>query len=715
VESPVFNRGDFIRGSSSLGAGLALGFTIPTVARAAEESNPARAFAPNAWVRIAPDDTVTVVVNKSEMGQGVATGLPTILADELDASRKQIRFEFAPAATEYVDAALGLGNVMVTGGSTSIADMWMPLRNAGATARAMLVAAAAKEWGVQSSACRTAEGVVYHDASSRHATYGSLAAAAAAVPVPQNVPLKSPHQFTLIGKPAPRLDIPNKVNGKTQYGIDVRVPGMLYAAIARSPVFGGRVKSFNASKAKAVRGVTQVVQISNGVAVVAKSTWAAFQGKNALEIVWDEGPLAKADTPGLFAQAEQLAKTRKNERVALLRGNPDSVSGLALEATYRGPLLAHATMEPMNATADVRADSCEVWAPNQVQTASQAIAAKVTGLPLEKCKIHTTFLGGGFGRRLEWDYVQEAVEVSKAIKAPVKVQWTREDDIQHDFYRPMSVNTVRGVLGGGKLVALTHQVVSASWFHRWAPKDLMAMHGIDATAMTDVRDVPYRIPNMRATYIDNENGIPTGSWRAPDASWNDFVTESFIDELAHAAGKDPLAFRLDLLPANSRAAGVLRLAAEKAGWGKSPRPGVAQGLAFAFWAGSYAAMVVDVSTQDKMPKVHRVVAAVDCGTVVNPDIVLQQARSATNFGLSAALTGKITIKNGRVEQQNFFDYTVLRMADAPPIEVHIVPSTEKPTGVGELCTPPIAPAVGNAIFKLTGKRVRQLPFSDALA
>jgi isoquinoline 1-oxidoreductase subunit beta len=712
VESPVFNRGDFIRLTSTFGAGLALAITVPGCAPAAGPS--AKEFEPNAWVRIAPDDTVTVMLGKSEMGQGVATGLPTMLADELDVSLDQVRIQFAPPAPQYADPKMGMGPVMVTGGSTSIADMWIPLRTAGATARAMLIAAAAKQWGVDPASLRTSNGAVSHEGSGCSAGYGSLVAVAATLPVPTNVPLKSPHQFTLIGKKtAQRIDIPNKVNGKTVFGIDVRVPGMQYAAIARSPVFGGRVKSFDATKAKAVQGVTQVVQISNGVAVVAKNTHAAFQGQRALTIVWDEGPNARLNTPGLFAAAEELGRTRKNERVALLKGTPDHVAGHVVEATYRGPLLAHATMEPQNATAHVHDGVCEVWAPTQSPTFAQQAAAKAAGVPLEQVTLHTTFLGGGFGRRLESDFVTEAVEVSKAIGGPVKVQWSREDDTQHDFYRPMSVNNVRAVLQDGKVVSLSHQIVQESLVRRFLPR--FFQNGVDFSALTGAVDVPYRIPNMRVSYIDNENGIPTGSLRAPEANWNDFVTETFIDELAHAAGHDPLAFRLAMLPAGSRPARVLKLAAEKAGWGKSQRPGIAQGIALVFWAGSYGALVADVSLQEKMPKIHRVVAAIDCGTVVNPDIVVQQSQGAANFGLSAALTGKITIQNGRVQQSNFFDFTVLHMADAPPIEVHIVPSTEPPTGIGEIFVPPIAPAIANAIFKLNGKRIRSLPFSDALA
>jgi isoquinoline 1-oxidoreductase beta subunit len=701
------NRRAFIRSTGALGAGLGFSMYLPACA----PSNPrtSNAFVPNAWVRIAPDDTVTVVLSKSEMGQGVSTGLPMIVAEEMDASIDLVRFENAPADPRYIDPAYG---DMITGGSASVHDGWMPLREAGATARAMLVAAAAKQWSVDPSSCSTKNSVVYHAASNRKASYGSLAKSAAALPIPQNVPLKSPDRFTLIGKARQRADIPHKVNGTAQYGVDVRVPGMLYAAVARSPVFGGAVRTFEAGRAKAVFGVVDVVRISNGVAIIAKNTWAAFQGRNALEIVWDEGPNANVDTESLFAEAEDLAKTHRGESLALERGNADT-PGTVLEATYRGPFLAHATMEPQNATADVREDRCEIWAPTQVQLRARAAAARITGLAPENCLVHTTYLGGGFGRRLEVDFVEEAVELSKAMRAPVKVMWTREDDIQHDFYRPMSLNVVRGVLSGGELTALSHQVVSPSVLRRWSPKWFRS--GIDSMSVAEVIDAPYAVPNFRVTFTDHEQGIPVGNWRAPEACWNGFVTESFIDELAHAAGKDPLTFRLSLLESNPRAAAVLQLAAERAGWRGKSKAGIAQGMAITFLNGSHAALVADVSMQGKVPKVHRVVAAVDCGMVLNPDIVVQQAQSAANYGLSAALTGKITLKQGRVQQSNFHDYTVLRMADAPSIEVHIVPSTEDPTGVGEICTPPVAPAVGNAIFALTGKRVRQLPLSDALA
>jgi len=711
--SATLSRSDFVRLTSWFAGSLVL--AVGADGCSTPSSQAPIDFSPSAWLVIHPDNTVTVMLGKSEMGQGVATGLPTMLADELDASLDRVRIEFAPPAPQYGDPKIGfgLGSIMITGGSASIADMWIPLRTAGAIARAMLVAAAAKQWSVDPTSLKTSDGTVHHDASSRSASYGSLTAVAATLAVPDHVPLKSPQQFTLIGKTTPRIDIPNKVNGKAVFGIDVRIPGMEYAAIARSPVFGGRVKSFDATKAKAVPGVTNVVQVSSGVAVVAKNTYAAFQGQRALAIVWNEGPNAHLNTPGLFAAAEELGRTHKNERLALLKGNPDGAGGHVFEATYRGPLMAHATMEPQNATAHVHDGVCEVWAPTQAPTGAQQAAAQAAGVPLDKVTLHTTFLGGGFGRRLESDFVTEAVEVSKAIGGPVKVQWSREDDTQHDFYRPMSVNNVRGVIQDGKIVALSHQVVQASQFKRTFPA--LMKTGVDSSSMTDVVDMPYLIPNMRMTYIDNENGIPTGSLRAPQANWNDFVTETFVDELAYAAGKDPLAFRLAMLPAGSRPAQVLKMAAEKAGWGKPKPSGVAQGIALVFWANTYGALVADVSLRGKMPRVHRVVTAVDCGTVVNPDIVVQQSQGGVNYGLSIALSGKITIANGRVQQTNFHDFTVLRMADAAPIEVHIVPSTAPPTGIGEIFVPPIAPAIANAIFKLNGKRLHSLPFSDALA
>jgi CO/xanthine dehydrogenase Mo-binding subunit len=552
---------------------------------------------------------------------------------------------------------------------------------------------------------------VTHPPSAQTASYGSLALAAAQLEVPKNVPLKTPDQFTFIGKNVARVDTPLKVNGKAKYGIDVVVPGMLYATVVRPPAFGGSVGSFDASKTKAVKGVVDVFTISSGVAIVATNTWATRQGRAALHVVWNDGPNAHLDSKTLHAAAHALIVSAK---VAKKTGDVASARGTTIAAVYDAPFLAHAPMEPMNATADVRADSVEVWAPTQVQTRSQQTAMAITGLPAEKVTVHTTFLGGGFGRRLDADYVGDAVEISKHLGKPVKVTWPREEDIQHDFYRPMSVNALRGTLdASGKLVALSHTVVADSVAKRWAPP--LFKDGIDPLALDGAWNVPYDVPNVDFRYADQASGIPVGFMRAPAANVNTFATEVFIDELAHAAHKDPYAFRMALLGKSPRSAAVLKAACDAAGWGKKMPAGHAQGLALCAWGGSFGALVADVSLDGKTPVVHRTVMAVDSGIVINPDIVRMQVQGAVNYGLAMARSSKITIANGRVEQNNFYDYTVLRNSDAPPTRVIIVPSTEKPTGIGELGTPPIAPAIANAIFRINGKRIRSLPFSDALA
>jgi isoquinoline 1-oxidoreductase beta subunit len=709
---PSFSRSAFVKLAGAFGGSLvlAIGSEGESVAANALDGDSDAAFTPNIWLRVDPDETVTVTINKSEMGQGVATGLPTLVAEELDVPLARVHVAFADAAQQYVYPG---ATVMSTGGSNSLRDSWLPLRRAGASARAMLVAAAANQWGVDPARLTTVEGAVVDAAGNRRATYASLTPAAATLAVPENVALKDPHRFRIIGNASTtRLDVPAKVDGSAQYGLDVRVPGMLYAAIARSPVFGGTVKMFDSTAARAVRGVREILRVPSGIAVVADNTWAAFQGRDALVIEWDEGANAGLDSAQMFEASERIARDPSQWKIALQRGDPRAAHGTVLEALYRGPFLAHATMEPMNATADVRDDRCEIWAPNQAPTRCQAAAARITGLPLEKCVVHTTLLGGGFGRRLQSDYVEDAVAVSMTIDAPVKVVWSREDDIRHDWYRPMSVNAVRGVLdANGRVIALTHTVVAESLTRLSRP----GFTGIDGAARHGLVDLVYDVPNFIAGYGEYEHGIPVGSWRAPDANWNTFVTESFIDELAHAAGKDPVAFRLAMLPHDSVPAQSLREAARRGNWGKPRGTGLHQGVAIMIWNGSVGALVADVSMQEGMPKVRHVTAVVHVGTVVNPQIVAAQVRSAISYGLSAALTGKITIKNGRVEQSNFDDYTVLHLKDAPSVDVYALPSNEPPTGIGELGLPGIAPAVAGAIFAATGKRVRTLPFSDALA
>ncbi|HEX3465662.1 MAG TPA: molybdopterin cofactor-binding domain-containing protein [Candidatus Elarobacter sp.] len=704
----------FLRTTAAFGAGLALAACQRGPANVPDyqpSPEPSVTFTPNAWVHVRTDGTVAVLINKSEMGQGVYTGLPMLVAEEMDLPFDRVRVQFAPVADEYNDPVF---KDQTTGGSTSIQDMYPIMRGAGAAARAMLIAAAAKQWNVDPASCTTKDGQVLHAGSNRSASYADLAVAASAEKPPQHVQLKDASKFTLIGTSPKRLDLDAKVRAKTTYGIDVVVPGMVYANVLKSPTFGGTVATLDDSAARKVKGVVDVVKISSGVAVVASNTYAAMSGRDALKVTWNNtGPAAHISTPKMFADAEKLART--SGVVAGQHGDVDGAHGTSVEAVYYGPFLAHAAMEPMNATADVRDDAVEVWAPTQVQTRSRDGAMKVTGFPASKVTVHTTFLGGGFGRRLDADYVLDAVEISKAVKKPVKVTWRREDDIKNDFYRPMSVNVVRGKLdGSGRVVAWEHRVASPSIVRRWAPP--MFKNGVDFSAVDSVTPAFYAFPNLRTTYADFEPGVPVGFMRAPGANWNTFVTESFVDELAHQAGKDPLAFRLALLDPKkgARVRGVLQLAADKAGWGHPRTPGASQGVAVCDWGGSLGALVAEVTVSGKNVTVHRAVMAADCGVVVHPDIVAAQLEGAINYGIAMAMTAKITFTDGKVDQNNFYDYTVLRMKDAPAIETHIVKSTEKPSGIGELGTPPIAPAIANAIFKATGKRVRRLPFSDGL-
>jgi isoquinoline 1-oxidoreductase beta subunit len=703
------NRRSFLKTGVAGATGLVVGFYLPGRFEAlAAPAVPMQPASLNAWMLISTTDVVTIVIDKSEMGQGILTTLCMIAAEELDCNWKTIRTEFAPAAKEYFNPAFGMQG---TGGSSSVRSSWDPMRKAGAAARDMLLQAAAAQWNVDKSACRTENGVIYHDASKRKVTYGGVASAAAKLPVPQDVQLKDPKHYRIIGKPTKRLDTPDKVDGRAQFGIDVRQPAMLYAVVARCPVFGGKVASFDATKAKAVPGVKTVVEISRGIAVVADNTWAAMQGRRALDVKWDEGPNANASTESISALfADQMAKPG-----AEARKEGDAVSALSgaaqkIEAVYEAPYLAHATMEPINCTADVRADRVDVWAPTQFQTMAQGVAAKICGLKPENAFIHTTYLGGGFGRKAGTDFVIEAVETSKALGQPVKVTWSREDDTQHDYYRPASYAKLAGGIGAdGWPVAWTTRIACSSIMEAWFPGS--TKNNLDPTSVEGVSDLPYSIPNIQVDYVRTEPGIPVGFWRSVGASQNGYFSECFMDELAAAGKKDPYELRRRLLDKAPRHLGVLELAAQKAGWDKPLPAGRYRGIAVLEAFQSYAAQVVEISVDRKARslKVHRVVCAVDLGRVVNPANVVMQSESAIVYGLSSALYGAITISHGRVEQANFNTYPVLRIDAMPVIETYIVPSEEKPTGAGELAVPPLVPALCNAIFAATGKRIRRLP------
>jgi isoquinoline 1-oxidoreductase subunit beta len=697
-------RREFLETASVVGAGLVISFHLPPGPRAPVAAGP---FTPNAWLRLGADESVLVVVDRSEMGQGVATALPMLVAEELEADWSKVRIEFAPADKAYFNPLFGAQG---TGGSTSVRAAWTPLRKAGAAAREMLISAAAETWGVDRSTCHASRGMVIHEPSKRRLTYGGLVAKAATQPVPQDVPLKDPKDWKLIGASVRRLDTPPKVDGSAQFGIDVRVPGMLVAVVARCPVFGGKVAKFDATKAKAVPGVRQVVQISSGVAVVATGYWPAKQGRDALNITWDEGKNAQVTS----ASISQLLHEQADHPGAVARHDGDADGALAaaagkIEATYELPFLAHATMEPMNCTAHVRADGVDIWAPTQFQTGVAGMGAGIGGVPPEKVNVHTTYLGGGFGRRFELDFIQEALETSKMVGAPVKVVWSREDDIQHDVYRPACVHRLRaGTDRAGTPVAWTHRIVAPSIMTRVFPG--MVKDGLDGEAVEGGVAMPYTVPNVHVDYRMPDTGIPVGFWRSVNNTFNGFAVESFVDELAAAAKQDPYQFRRGLLAKAPRHLGALDLAATKAGWGTPLPAGRARGIAVFKSFDSYVAQVAEVSINtDGAVRVHRVVCAVDCGHVVNPNTVEAQIAGAMVYGLTAALWGEITIDRGRAQQGNFDSYRMLRMADMPAVEVHIVASAEAPGGVGEPGTPPIAPAVCNAIFALTGKRIRKLP------
>jgi isoquinoline 1-oxidoreductase beta subunit len=725
------SRRTFLAAGAAAGGGLLLSVSLPTLTRDAKATD-VGTFAPNAFVRIGRDERVTLIMHKVEMGQGTYTSMAMLLAEELEVDLGQVHLEHAPPNDElYAEPLFG---VQETGGSTSVRGNWEPLRHAGAAARLLLVAAAAQIWKVDANTCHAARGEVIHEPTSRRLSYGALVDKAATLSPPRHIPLKDPKDFKLIGTPAKRLDAPDKVNGTAQFGIDVKVPGMKVATVAACPVFGGKLVSVDDSKVKAIKGVHQVVRLDDAVAVVADHMWAAKKGLAALDIRWDEGPNAKLSTTDIVQQL--AAASQQSGVVARREGDPAKAMRSAaqkVEAVYEVPFLAHATMEPVNCTVHVRPDGCDIWVGTQVPTFAQTAAAKVTGLPPEKVEVHNHLLGGGFGRRLEVDFIVQAVEIAKQVTGPVKVVWTREEDIQHDMYRPYYFDRIAaGLDEHGKPIAWTHRVTGSSIMARVTselfPKTLRVMRasglhnlvamvrGLDVDAVDAAAEPPYALDNIRVDYVRQEPpGIPTAFWRGVGTTHSIFVVESFIDELAVAAKQDPFEYRRALLDKSPRAKAVLELAAERAGWGRPlpPRRGRGISLLHAFGE-TYIAEVAEVSVSNEGDvRVQRVVCAIDCGTIVNPDTVKAQMESGIIFGITAALFGEITIKDGRVEQGNFDNYQMLRINEAPLIEVHLVKSTDPPGGVGEPGTSAVISAVTNAIFAATGKRVRKLPIDRA--
>jgi isoquinoline 1-oxidoreductase beta subunit len=674
-------------------------------------------FAPNAFVRIDRDGTVVLVMHKVEMGQGTYTAMTMLLAEELEVDPAKVRLLHAPADNSlYADPLLG---GQVTGGSTSVRGAWQPLREAGATVRTMLVGAAAQAWSVDAGECIAANGAVTHAASRRTLHYGELVDAAAKLPVPENVALKPTSAFRVIGKAVPRVDSPAKVDGSAAFGIDARVPNMLIGTVAASPVPGGRLRTVDEQAALAVPGVRKVLRLEGAIAVLGDHMHAARQGLAAAKPQWKDGRYARLTTARIVAEMD--AASKRGGVVA--RNDGDAPARLAraarkVEAIYQMPFLAHATMEPMNCLVDLRADGCDLWCGTQVPALAQGAAAKLTGLPLERVRVHNHYLGGGFGRRLEVDYVIQAVAFAKLAGQPVKIVWSREEDIQHDMYRPYYLDRIGAVLGqDGNPVAWHHRITGSSIMARFAPASIQ--DGIDSDAVEGARDMAYAVPEVRVEYVRHEPPIPTAFWRGVGATHNVWVVESFIDELAHAAGKDPVDYRRTLLEKQPRLRAVLALAADRAGWGQ-PLPAVegrrvGRGVSVQFAFGSYMSQVAEVSVgADGDVRVHRVVCAVDCGQVVNPDGVVAQIQSGVVFGLGAALWNEITLADGRVQQSNFSDYRTLRIDETPRIEVHILPSRDSPGGIGEPGTSAIAPALTNAIHAATGRRIRKLPVGEAL-
>jgi CO/xanthine dehydrogenase Mo-binding subunit len=698
------SRREFVAAGIAAGTGLVVGFYLPRAGRSTKE-----VFSPNAYLRITPDNKITIVVARSEMGQGVRTALPMILAEELEADWKQIEIEQAGASTLYGD--------QTTGGSASVKTTWDPMRKAGAAAREMLISAAALTWGVPRSSCAAVEGSILHGASKRRLSYGALVAKAATLPIPTDAPLKQSKDYKIVGQRLARVDTPSKVKGEAVFGIDFRMPGMKYAVLSRCPTIGGKLVKFDDAESKKIAGVIYVGKISDAaVAVVADSVWGAMEGRRLLNVSWEEGPNKDLNTPAVMESLKQAAPKKGVSLYSV--GDVSKVTGRRVAAEYRLPFMAHAPMETGNCTAHYQATACELWAPTQVPQDCRDAAAQAVGLDPDQVKVHVTMMGGGFGRRLEHDYAVEAALVSKATRVPVKVIWTREDDMRFSTYRPASLHQLNAVLdGAGWPVAFTHRIAAPSISGQ---KGQPVPGGVDPD-LPDEAAFVYGLENVSIESVIAETAVPLGWMRSVYALQAGFASESFIDELAAAAGKDPLEYRLHMLAKDrdiqfftttwhtARMRGVLQLAADKAGWRKALPAGRFRGIACFGCFSSYMAEVAEISMENDVPRVHRVVAAVDCGQVVNPSIMEQQIQGGIVYALSNALRAKITIEKGRVVQGNFDDYPPLRMDETPVVEVYAVPSTEPPTGIGEPSVPPLAPALCNAIFAATKKRIRELP------
>jgi isoquinoline 1-oxidoreductase subunit beta len=710
--TPRNTRREFLQAAAAAGGALLVGFHVPQSTAATNTAAASAPFAPNAFIRIDRQGTITLIMPQVEMGQGIYTSISMILAEELDANWERVKVEHAPPS----DLLYGnpIFQIQATGGSTSVRAWWIPIRKASATARAMLVAAAARRWNVPANTCQTANSTVTHQASGRTLAYAVLVDEASRTAPPTDVTLKSPSDFKLIGKPLKRLDTPDKVNGKAQYGIDVLPPGVKFAAIAICPVFGGKVGHVNDGKAKQLPGVRQVVVLEDFVAVVGDHTWAAKQGLAALDIQWDEGPNAHVNTEQVWRQIRAASE----QQGVLARAVGDAAQGLAsglrTDASYEMPFLAHAQMEPLNCCVHVKPDSCEVWVGSQILARCQQVAAKVSGLPLEKVTVHNHLIGGGFGRRLEVDMVEKAVLVGKHVEGPVKVIWSREEDMTHDVYRPVYRDVLAASLLNGKIVGWFHRITGSSVIARWLPPAFQK--GVDIDAIDSGADIPYDIPNLQVEYQrDEPPAVPTGFWRGVGPNNNVFAIESFMDELARKAGKDPVEFRRAHLQKTPRLKAAVELAASKAGWGTPLPPRTGRGIAAQTSFGSFIATVAEVEVAENgRVRVNRIVSAVDTGIVVNPDTVVAQLQGGLIFGLTAALWGEITVKNGRVEQTNYNNYRVLRINEVPRIEVHLIASGEAPGGIGETGTTAAPPAVGNAIYAATGVRLRRMPIDTKM-